>query len=148
MLLGPTRVHAQQHLRPILALGSSGPGVDLKEAIIGVRFPGQQCLRFPTPGFGPQRRNRRFSLRDDRGIILGIAELEQGEMVVELLLDVGNRGETVLERGALLHQALRAVLIVPEVRILRLPVEVGQARLRAIEVKDASGAGPPTAGCR
>src|SRR5215469_18209644 len=138
MLFGPTRVHAQQHLRPVLALGSSSPGMDLKEAIVCVRFAGQQCLRFPTSGLGPERLNRRFSLRDDRGIILGITELEQGEMVVELLLDAGNRRKTVLERGALLHQALRAVLIVPELRILRLPVEVGEARLGAVEVKDAS----------
>jgi len=35
---------------------------------------------------------------------------------------------------------LRALLIIPEVGVLGLPIEFGKARARLIEVKDASSA--------
>ena len=54
-------------------------------------------------------------------------------------------GELVLERGALLHHALGALLVVPEVGVFGLRVELGEARARLVEVKDASSAARPTA---
>ena len=78
-------------------------------------------------------------------ILLGLAELDHGELVVELLLDAADGGELVLERGALLHHALRALLVVPEIGVLGLPVELGETRARLVEVKDASSAARPTA---
>jgi hypothetical protein len=54
-------------------------------------------------------------------------------------------GELIFERGALLHHALGALLVVPEVRVLGLPVELGQASARPIDVKDASSAVRSTA---
>jgi hypothetical protein len=51
----------------------------------------------------------------------------------------------IFERGALLHHALRALLVVPEVGILGLIVELRQARTRLVEVKDASSAARLTA---
>jgi hypothetical protein len=53
--------------------------------------------------------------------------------------------ELVLERGALLHHALRALLVVPEIGILGLLVELLEAPARLVEVKDASSAARPTA---
>jgi hypothetical protein len=40
---------------------------------------------------------------------------------------------------------LRALLIVPEIGILGLPVELGKARTRLVDVKDASSAAQSTA---
>jgi hypothetical protein len=51
----------------------------------------------------------------------------------------------VLEGGALLHQALGAFLIIPEVRILGDLVDLGEADARGVEVKDASSAARLTA---
>ena len=36
--LAPARVHAQQHLGPVLALGAAGAGIDLDIAAVGVRL--------------------------------------------------------------------------------------------------------------
>jgi hypothetical protein len=66
-------------------------------------------------------------------------------MILELLLNAGNRNELILERSALLHHALRARLIIPEVGILGLAVEFRKPRTRLVEVKDASSAVQPTA---
>jgi hypothetical protein len=51
----------------------------------------------------------------------------------------------VVERGALLHHALGARGVVPKIGVLGLRVELGQPRLRLVEVKDASSAARPTA---
>jgi hypothetical protein len=66
-------------------------------------------------------------------------------MVAELALDAADGGELIFERGALLHHALGALLVVPEIRILGLAVEFLQPSARDVEVKDASSAARPTA---
>ena len=67
------------------------------------------------------------------------------ELVVELLLDAADGGELVLERVALAHHALRARLVVPEIGVFGLFVQLGEAALRGIDVKDASSAVRATA---
>ena len=85
------------------------------------------------------------ALGDRLLVVLGLAELDHGELIVELLLDAADGGELVLERGALLHHALGALLIVPEGGVLGVLVELGQPCARLVEVKDASSAARPTA---
>src|SRR6516164_818736 len=43
-LLGPARVHAQQHLRPVLALGAAGTGMHLEIAVVAVGLAREQRL--------------------------------------------------------------------------------------------------------
>jgi hypothetical protein len=78
-------------------------------------------------------------------ILLGLAQPDHGELVVEFLLDAGNGCKLILERRALLHQALRALLVVPEGRVFGLEIQLGEALSRGVEVKDASSAARPTA---
>jgi hypothetical protein len=66
-------------------------------------------------------------------------------MIVDLALHPADRIELVVERGALLHHALRARSIVPEGGILGLSVQLSQPRLGFVEVKDASSAVRSTA---
>ena len=73
---------------------------------------------------------RLFGLGDDLLILLGLAELDQHELIVELALDAADGGELVLERGALLHHALGARGVVPEVGVFGELVQLGEARLR------------------
>ncbi len=67
------------------------------------------------------------------------------ELILELLLDATDGGELILQRSTLLHQALRALLVVPETGIFRLLVEFREASRRLVEVKDASSAARRTA---
>jgi len=66
-------------------------------------------------------------------------------LIVELLLDAGERAELLVDRGALLHDAAGALRIVPEVGIFSLPVQLGKPRARLVDIKDASSAARPTA---
>jgi hypothetical protein len=61
-------------------------------------------------------------------------------MIGQLLLHPAYRVELVVERGALLHHALGALRVVPEIRIFGLSVQLGEPRLGFVEVKDASSA--------
>ena len=56
---------------------------------------------------------------DDALILLGIAELDHGDLVFEIALDPADGVELIVERVALLHHALGAGGVVPERRDLR-----------------------------
>ncbi len=50
------------------------------------------------------------------------------------------RGQLLVERGALLHHPARPRRIVPEIGVFGLPVQLGKAGARFVDVKDASSA--------
>jgi hypothetical protein len=78
-------------------------------------------------------------------VFLGLAELDHGELVIEFLLNPTDAGELVLERGALLHHALRALLVIPKRGVFGLLVQFSKPRARLVDVKDASSAARLTA---
>jgi hypothetical protein len=77
--------------------------------------------------------------------LLGLAQFDQGHLIVELLLDAADGGQTVLERGALLHHPLGALGIVPELDVLGELVQFGKPAAGLVDIKDASSAARPTA---
>jgi hypothetical protein len=79
-----------------------------------------------------------ISLGDRSLVALLIAELGKRDRVVALALDPLEARKRSLDLLALAHQALRAALIVPEIRCFRLAVERYQPRARLVRVKDAS----------
>ena len=127
VLLGPARIHAQQHVGPVLALGAAGAGMDFEIAVVGIGLARQQRLELAPRHLGLELLERRLGVGDRLLILLGLAELDHGELVVELLLDAADGGELVLERGALLHHALRALLVVPEIGVFGLLVQLRRA---------------------
>jgi hypothetical protein len=66
-------------------------------------------------------------------------------MVIEFALDAADGVQAVFQLVALAHGALRPHLIIPEIRVFRRPVQLGQAARRGIDVKDASSAAELTA---
>src|SRR5262249_35704146 len=129
----------------VLAFGAAGAGMNLEIGIVVVGFARKQRLELAPRHLGLELAQRLLGLGDGLAVLLSFAELDHGELVVELLLDAADGGELVLERGALLHPPLRALLVVPARWLLRLVVQLRQARARLVEVKDASSAARPTA---
>jgi hypothetical protein len=76
--------------------------------------------------------------RDNRLVALLFAELRKCDRVVALALDPVEACKRGLELLTLAHQALRAALVVPEIRRFRLAVERYEPRTRLVRVKDAS----------
>ena len=112
-------------------LGQIGDLVDLSR---------QQRFEFPPCHLGAQVAKRLLRLGNHALILLGFAELDHSDLVVEFTADALDSVELILERTALLHQALRLLAVIPEARVF---CELGQfvetfARFR--DVKDASSA--------
>ena len=63
VLLGPARVHAQQHAGPVLALGAAGAGMDFEIGVVGVGLAGEQRLELAPRGLGLERCERRLAPR-------------------------------------------------------------------------------------
>ena len=89
--LAPAHVHAQQHARPVAALGAAGAGMHLDIGIQAVGLARQQRLELAALAFRLQRPELRQALVLGVGIALLLAELDQRRRVVEFALDLGER---------------------------------------------------------
>jgi hypothetical protein len=148
VLLGPARVHPQQHLGPVLRLGAALAGLDLEVAVIGVGLAREEAFELALRRLVPQRLERLLRLLDDRLVALRLAELDEAERVVDLALDAAVALDRTVETVALAQRLLRLLGVVPEVRVLRRGVQLGEPPVCVIPVKDASSAGPTTSGSR
>ena len=63
LALGPARVHAQQHVGPILALGAARAGVDFQIGVIGVGLARQHGFELDRAARARAGRERRLALR-------------------------------------------------------------------------------------
>ena len=119
--------------------------MDLEIGIELVGLARQQRFELAARDFLLQVLQRVFGVGDDARIVLGLAELDHADIVLELALDLADAAERILQRGALLHQLLGLLGIVPEIGIFGELVQLGQPRRRFLDVKDASSAARPTA---
>jgi len=72
-------------------------------------------------------------------------EKKQLNPILKLALDLADARQRILQRGALLHQFLSLLWIVPEIGVFGELVQLSQPRRRSLDVKDASSAVRPTA---
>ena len=119
--------------------------MDFEIGVVGVGLAGQQRLKLAPRGLGLEALERRFGFGDDALILLGLAELDHADVVVELALHPADGVELIVERVALLHHALGARRVVPQSGVFGLSVQLGKPRLGLVEVKDASSAVRSTA---
>ena len=105
----------------------------------------QQRFQLAARDFLLQGLQRVLGLGHDAFIVLGLAELDHLDIVVELALDLADALERILQRGALLHQLLGLLGIVPEIGIFGELVQLGEASRGCLDVKDASSAARLTA---
>ena len=106
-LLRPAHVHAQQHGGPVLALGTAGAGVHLEIGVVAVGLARQQRLDLALGSRLRQRLQQRLALGHGGLILLGVAELDQGDGVVEVTREPLEGRDLLLERLARLHHLLR-----------------------------------------
>ena len=145
VLLGPAAVHALQHLGPVLALGTAGAGMDLEVGVVRIGLAGKQALDLAARGFRLDPADGALAFADASLVALGLPELDQRQGILEVLLEPPDGAGLVLERVPLAHDLLGRLGVVPEVRVLGLSVQLGEASLRRIPVKDASSAARSTA---
>jgi hypothetical protein len=148
VLLGPARVHAEQHLGPVLRLGAALARLDLDVGVVGVGLAREEALELALRRLVAQRLERFLGLGDDALVALGLPQLDQPERVVDLALDPAVSLDRPLEFIALAQRLLRGVRVIPQVGILGGRVQLGETPVCVIPVKDASSAGRATSGSR
>ncbi len=141
LAFGPARVHAQKHVRPVLAFRAAGAGMHFQIGVVAVGLAGQHGFHLAPCCFRAQGLERRFSILDDIRIALFLAELDELDAVAHLGFQRAHAADGVVEVLALAHQLLRFAGIVPKRRVFRLVVQPVQSSYRLIPVKDASSAG-------
>ena len=122
--LGPARVHAQQDVGPVLALGAAGAGVDLEVGVVAVGLAGQQRLDLGRACVLQRLLQGRFGLLHDLGVAFGLAHLDEFGVVADRGLELAHGGDLGVQLIALLHDRARLLGVGPEVRILGAGVEI------------------------
>ena len=119
--------------------------MNLKVGIEAIGLARQQRFKFAARDFLLQLFQRGLGFSHDTGIVLGFAELDHADIVFKLALDLADAGQRILQRGALLHQLLCLLWIVPEIGVFGELVQLRQPRGGFFDVKDASSAARLTA---
>src|SRR6185437_2799231 len=112
---GPARIHAQQHLGPVLRLGAAGARVNFEIGVVAVGFARQQALGLALASLIAQLGEIGLGLGDDGLVAFGLAHLDQADRVVKLVLDPPITLDAALEARLFAHDRLRAPGIVPKI---------------------------------
>jgi hypothetical protein len=122
--------------------------MDFEVAVIAVGLAREEALDLAPLCLGAQLFQARLGFGDDSRIALGLAEPDQLDRLVDLALDPAIAVDRPLQPGALAQQRLRRRRVVPQPGVFRLGVQLGEAPVGDLPVKDASSAAPTTSRCR
>jgi hypothetical protein len=134
--LGPAQVHPQQHLRPVLGLGATGAGLDVEKGVGGVHLAREHATELELADALLEAGQVGGDGTDGGRVVLVGRELQQIGGVVEPGVQLLDRDDDGLERGALAAEPLRALRVTPDVGVLELAQDLGQALLPVRVVKD------------
>ena len=110
--LGPSHLHAQQHLRPVLGVGAAGPGVDRDQRVARVVGTGEQALLLELLEALLHAADLLLELARHLGVLLGELGQRLEVLGVALELAVGRQAPT---RARVLGADLsRPLLVLPE----------------------------------
>ena len=139
--LAPADIHAVEHERPVLAFRATRAGMDFDEAIILVGLAGEQRLEFHFADFVDDGFKRRLRFSAHCGIALSLGHFVKFQRILEAVGDAAEIGNELFHPRALAQNLLRSLLIVPQIRVLRLGVELGGLFYEVVIVKGTSRAG-------
>ena len=140
LALAQARVHAQQHLRPVLRLGAAGAGVDGDHGAEMVVVAGEQALELEVVDARLEEDELLLDRVERRRVVLAAGEVEE---VLEIGAGPGRPLESLHDAARRLELAdhrLGVVRAIPETRCAHLCFEFRHLRLARGEVKDSRGA--------
>ena len=129
-VVGPAEVHAQQHLRPVLRVGTARAGVHRHDGVARVVLAVEEGVLLQALELAPERLQLGGDVVGEVGL-----ELEQLGGVVVLALEPFVALEALREARVLGRDGGRASLVVPEARLPQLLLELGDAGGYRVGVK-------------
>ena len=122
--IGPTGVHAQQHLGPVLGFGTAGAGLDGQEGVMFVVLVTQQQLKLKRGQTVFQGADFARDFLQEVGIV-GVKKVKQADHVVRFGIQLIPKDDFVLDPAVAPHDIAGAVGVVPEAGSGDLAVEFG-----------------------
>jgi hypothetical protein len=117
-------------------------------AIVGVGLARKEALDLSPLRLLVKHGESGLGLGDNRRVTFGLAEADQFDSFLDLALDAAIAVDRLFQSGTLAQYFLRLGRVVPELGVFRLGVQLGEAAVGDVPVKDASSAAPTTSGCR
>ena len=145
-LLGPARIHALEHLRPVLAFGAAGARIDFDIGVVVIGLAAQQRRHLVALGLLRQQFQRGGAFDRHRLVALGLRHLDQFGGVGKIGLDTARRRDRFVQSSPLGHHRLRRLGIVPKLGVLDAVVQFIETAKGTIPVKETSSAGQAPAG--
>ncbi len=136
LVLAPAQIHAQQHLGPVLRLGTAGTGLDVDERVRRIHLAGEHALELELADFRGEVVDVVGDRRDRAFVVLANCEIKQIAGLAERIGQRADAADDAIEARALLAELLRALRVVPDVRIFKLARNFFEALRLGIEVKD------------
>ena len=137
ILLGPSQIHAHQHLGPILGLSAAGTRMNIDNGIQAVVFTGQQHFRLDAIDKTLGLRQLRRQVVDHGFTFAG--QVNQSLRIVHLTGYLAIELEAFFEAGALLIDFAGAFLVGPEVGFGNQLLQFVKLALFGAAVKETSG---------
>ena len=136
VLLGPSQIHAHEHLGPVLRLSAAGSGMDVHDRVQLIVLAGQQDLGLDTVdellGFFLMR----SKIIDHR--LAFPSKLDEGLYVIQASGYIVIEFEALFEAGALLIDFAGAFLVGPEIGFRDLLLQLVELMLFRAGVKETS----------
>ena len=120
-LLGPSHLHPQQHLGPVLSVGPPRPGVDRDERVARVVAAGEEALLLELLQALLNAADLVLELARDLGVLLG--ELGERLEVLDVTLQVAVQRQPLARARVLGPDLRRPLLVIPEAGLPHLVLE-------------------------
>ena len=130
--LRPSLVHPHQHLRPVGSVGAAGAGVDRDQRLTCVVLAGQQRPHLERLDVGGKCRKVASGLLQQRLVI----EIDGGLQVVKTRPQRLDPVEVAAQVRHPAGHALRALLVVPQLRVRGLVLQLRELLAHRVEVED------------
>jgi hypothetical protein len=147
----PPQVHAQEHLGPVGRLGAAGTRADREERRALVVLAGEEEGGPFTREVGLERGEVALELGFEFGVGGFVEEFDGGEEVVRTGEQLAPRGDFAAESVGLAQDLLRTTAVIPEPGFLGQCLDLCNAGVLGVEVKDAprsTGSVQPVPGWR
>jgi len=135
----PAQVHAQQHLRPVLRLGTTGPRLDVEKGTVRVHLAAEHAPQLEMAHLAFELLCVALDVARRTLIALAGSELEQLAGITDALGGAVDLGDLRAQAGAFAPELLRARGIGPHRCILQLAGHFLEPLLLAVVLKETPG---------
>jgi hypothetical protein len=139
----PTQIHAQQHLGPILGLGTARAGLNIKERAVRVHLAVKHALQFEAPDVGFQSLRVLVDVVGGGLVALTLRQLQKLAGVRDPLGGAVDLGCIGTQPGALAPQLLGLLGLGPNGWVLELAADLFEPLFLAVILKET----PVRSGC-